>query len=246
MSQWHILVVDDDPEIGSLLRSFLEAHDLVVTVAPDTRAMAVALANDPIDLVVLDIMLPGEDGVSACRRLRGAGATPIILLSARGDDVDRIIGMEAGADDYIAKPFHPRELLARIHAVLRRATDRPAGELVGQEEILRFAGWTLNLTCRTLTDPEGREVDLSGREYELLRVLAEHPNEVMSRDRLMTVTRGRPLDAFERTVDIHLSRVRHKLGDKLPRPTLIKTVRNGGYVLSSPVERCLVSSGAPA
>ena len=246
MSGWHVLVVDDDREIGALLQSFLQANALAVSVVPDGAAMIRALEAQPVDLIVLDIMLPGEDGVSLCRQLRQTGSMPIILLSARGDDVDRIIGMEAGADDYMAKPFHPRELLARIHAVLRRAGVRPAAELVGKEEILRFAGWSLNLTARTLIDPDGRAVELSGREFELLRALVEHPNQIMSRDRLMAATRGRRLEAFERTIDIHLSRVRRKLGDTPPRPSLIKTVRNGGYVLSTSVERCLVPSDAQA
>jgi len=242
MKRWHILIVDDDPEIGDLLGRFLQSHNLDVSVFRDARALSGSAVLERFDLIVLDIMMPGEDGITVCRRLRQSTDCPVILLSARGDEVDRIIGMEAGADDYVAKPFHPRELLARINAVLRRSKARPAAELLGQQEILRFAGWTMNLTRRTVVDAEGQEIDLSGSEYELLKTMAENPHEILTRDQLMSEIRGRQLEVFERTIDIHLSRVRRKLGDKPPRPTLIKTVRNIGYVFSSPVERCLVTS----
>lgn len=244
-SQAHILVVDDDREIRDLLARFLAKHGLRVTTAKDGTEMERALADWSIDLVVLDLMMPGEDGLSLTRRLRGQGmAVPIVMLTAMGEDTDRIVGLEMGADDYVAKPFNPRELLARIKAVLRRAqpampgaapSPAPAAEGGGQR--FRFHDWILDVATRDLLSPDGVVTTLSAGEFDLLLAFAEHPRRVLSRDQLLDFARGRQAIPFDRSIDIQVSRLRRKLGDDAKDPQLIKTVRGGGYLFTPEVTR---------
>ena len=232
----HILVVDDDREIRDLLARFLERQNFRVTAVRDARE---ARRNWPLghyQLVVLDLMLPGEGGLDFARWLRGQSSVPIVMLTAMGEETDRIIGLELGADDYLAKPFNPRELLARIRAVLRRAGDAQSrAEAVPRALI--FGGWRLEPPRRRLLNPEGVEVPLTGGEYDLLYALAERPNRVLTRDMLLDLLRGRQAGPFDRAIDVAISRLRRKLEDDGHRAQLIKTVRGGGYVLAAPVTR---------
>jgi two-component system OmpR family response regulator len=230
-----ILLVDDDAEIRSLVADYLGQHGYDVVVARDGGEMAAALEARRPDLIVLDVMLPGEDGLALCRRLRADSDVPVIMLTARGDDIDRIIGIEMGADDYLAKPFNPRELLARIRSVLRRAQASPVA--AGRVRQLRFAGWTLDCIARHLVDPEGVVVPLSGAQFRLLGAFVERPQRVLDRDQLLDVTRGISAEPFDRSVDVQVSRLRQILRDDGRKPRIIKTVRNGGYVLAATVER---------
>ncbi|MBL8660234.1 MAG: response regulator [Rhodospirillales bacterium] len=237
----HILIVDDDREIRDLLSRFFAKHGYRVSVAGDGRGMRKVLADAAVDLVILDVMLPGEDGLSLCRGLRASSAVPIVMLTAVGEDVDRIVGLELGADDYVAKPFNPRELLARIRAVLRRA-GAPPGGLAGARRAdaasasLRFAGWRLDLDRRDLTAADGTLVPLSGGEFGLLAALALHPQRVLSRDQLLDLARGRGAVAFDRSIDVQISRLRRKIERDPHDPALIKTVRGGGYLFAPEVE----------
>jgi two-component system OmpR family response regulator len=190
-----------------------------------------------VDLIILDIMLPGEDGLSLCRRLRAESRVPILMLTARGDEIDRIVGLEMGADDYLSKPFNPRELLARVRSVLRRAHSLPDNLAAEDVHGYRFAGWRLDTRLRQLLSPAGVLVDLSGAEYKILRVLVEHPNRVLTRDQLLEFTQGREAGAYDRAIDVQIGRLRRKLDDDPREPRLIKTVRNEGYVLAAVVER---------
>jgi two-component system OmpR family response regulator len=228
----HILVVDDDPEIRELLAHFLSQHGYSTATAADGAAMDAALSQQRPDLVVLDLMLPGEDGLSLCRRLRADSSLPIIMLTAVSDDADRIVGLEMGADDYLVKPFNPRELLARIKAVLRRSGGESAGS---SGTVLAFEGWQLDLGRRELKREDGTLVPLSTGEFELLAVLAEHPQQVMSRDELMDRTRGRENGPFDRSIDVQLSRLRRKIEQDPKSPQVIKTIRSEGYMFSLPV-----------
>jgi len=233
----HILVVDDDREIRSLVAQLLRKHGFRVTDAADGREMTQAMEAGRYDLVVLDLMLPGEDGLSLCRRVRATSSMPIIMLTAMGEDTDRIVGLEMGADDYLAKPFNPRELLARIRAVLRRSGGE-APEALGEEGGLRaFEGWTLDLSKRELRSPDATLVPLTAGEYELLVAIVERPGRVLSRDQLLDLTRGRDAGPFDRSIDVQISRLRRKLEIDPKEPQLIKTVRGGGYVLSCEVAR---------
>ncbi|MDP2430882.1 MAG: response regulator [Pseudomonadota bacterium] len=237
MKQEHLLLVDDVPELRELLRDYLGQAGFRITSVADGREMRRAMDAARFDLVILDIMLPGEDGLSLCRRLRAQSRIPILMLTARGDEIDRIVGLEMGADDYLAKPFNPRELLARIKSILRRAESLPenlAGEDVRR---FRFAEWSLDTQTRQLLSPEGVVVDLSGVEYKILRVFVEHPNRVLSRDQLLELTQGREANAFDRAIDVQIGRLRRKLDDDAREPRLIKTVRNEGYVLAVAVEK---------
>lgn len=238
----HILVVDDDREIRDLLARFLGKHGYRVTTAADGREMAKVLADWGIDLVVLDLMLPGDDGLTLCRNLRTKSDIPVIMLTAMGEETDRIVGLEMGADDYLAKPFNPRELLARIKAVLRRA-DTGAGPRAPRERteaegetVLTFVGWRFNLDSRELTSPGGERVDLSGGEYQLLAVLATRPQRVLSRDQLLDLARGRDAQPFDRAIDVQVSRLRRKIEEDPANPVLIKTVRGGGYMFTPSVD----------
>jgi len=238
----HILVVDDDREIRDLLGRFLGKHGYRVTVAADGREMARVLADWAIDLIVLDLMLPGEDGLTLCRDLRSSSAIPVIMLTAMGEETDRIIGLEMGADDYLPKPFNPRELLARIKAVLRRADLQPGrraarGLADGEgETAVAFAGWRFNLDSRELTAPDGVRVELSGGEYELLAAFVSRPQRVLSRDQLLDLARGRDSQPFDRAIDVQVSRLRRKIEADPANPQIIKTVRGGGYVFTPAVE----------
>lgn len=236
----HILVVDDDREIRDLLSRFLARHGYRVTTASDGRAMQKVLADASIDLVILDVMLPGEDGLSLCRGLRAFSSVPIVMLTAVGEDVDRIVGLEMGADDYVPKPFNPRELLARIRAVLRRAGGAGgglSGSRRAEAAVLTFRSWRLDLDRRELTAPDGTLVPLSGGEFGLLAALALHPQRVLSRDQLLDLARGRGANAFDRSIDVQISRLRRKIEEDPRAPALIKTVRGGGYMFAAEVER---------
>ncbi|MBB5693352.1 response regulator [Muricoccus pecuniae] len=232
----HILVVDDDREIRELLARFLEKQGFRVTTAREAREARKVWPLGRYHIVVLDLMMPGESGLDFARWLRGQSDVPIVMLTAMGEETDRIVGLELGADDYVAKPFNPRELLARIRAVMRRAH----GEGTRRDPLpsaIHFGGWTLEPQRRRLLNPDGAEVSLTGGEYELLTVLVERPNRVLTRDMLMDLLRGRQAGPFDRAIDVAVSRLRRKLEDDGRNPSLIKTVRGGGYVLAADVER---------
>jgi two-component system OmpR family response regulator len=231
----HVLVVDDDPEIRGLLGDYLERNGFRVSRATDGREMRRLLDASRPDLVVLDVMLPGEDGLALCRDLRARSRLPVIMLTARGEELDRIIGLEMGADDYLGKPFNPRELLARINSVLRRTRALPSAQ--GPAHRVRFAAWTLDLAARQLLAPDGVVVPLSGAEFRLLAVFVEHPNRVLDRNQLMDLTSGLESTPFDRSIDVQVSRLRARLRDEGREPRIIKTVRNEGYVLAATVER---------
>ena len=236
--QDHILIVDDDRDIRLLLADYLEKQGLRCTPVADGREMKTSLEQHRIDLVVLDLMLPGEDGLSLCRNLRASpqhANIPILMLTARGEDIDRILGLEMGADDYVPKPFVPRELYARIRAILRRTRSLPPSleaDLPSQNREVSFAHWTLDTVSRHLISNEGVIVPLSGAEYRLLSVFLAHPQRILSRDQLMEFTQGREADVFDRSIDLLVSRLRQRLGDNARDPAIIKTVRNGGYILT--------------
>ncbi len=231
----HILIVDDDAEIRSLLSDYLRREGYTTSTAAEGRAMREVLNRERIDLVILDLMLPGDDGLVLCRNLRAESQLPVIMLTARGEQTDRIVGLEMGADDYLAKPFNPRELLARIKAVMRRSRSLPDQVDHATAEQLHFAGWILDLTQRTLTGPDGVVVPLSGGEFRMLKIFLDHPNRVLSRDQLLDLTRGREAVPFDRSVDVQVGRLRKRLNDDGQAPELIKTVRGEGYVLAAQV-----------
>jgi two-component system OmpR family response regulator len=231
----HILVVDDDPEIRHLLRTYLEKNGYSVTTVGDGAGMSLALGQKRIDLVVLDIMLPGSDGLELCRDLRSRSRIPVIMLTARGDAMDRVLGLEMGADDYLAKPFSARELMARIKVVLRRVQDLPVDPLEDGWERLEFAGWTLDSRSQNLTSAEGVVVALSHAELRLLRALLTHPNRALTRDQLLDLTQGREAGPFDRSIDVLIGRLRKRLGDDAKNPEFIKTVCGHGYLLSAKV-----------
>lgn len=235
--QPHILVVDDHAEIRELIERFLSDHGYRVTTAADGVIMKRVLADAAIDLIVLDLMMPGEDGLSLCRNLRAESDIPVIMLTAMGEETDRIVGLEMGADDYLPKPFNPRELLARIKAILRRTAG--AHERVNQEapERLEFQGWTLLPKARELIDPAQTLVPVSTAEFALLMAFVTRPGRVLSRDQLLDLARGRDSRAFDRSIDTLVSRLRRKLGDPPRNPQIIKTVRGGGYVFVPKVKR---------
>ena len=250
----HIAVVDDEEDITRLLATYLGSHGLRVSALGNGAALDALMARDRPDLVLLDLGLPGEDGLSIARRLRnGTPGVPIglIIVTGRGDAVDKVVGLEIGADDYVTKPFDLRELLARVKAVLRRVAPEPAGAgttasmpLVAAGpppaaggERLRFAGWVLDRGARSLHDPDGAEVSLTSGEFDLLVVLATHAGRVLSRDALLEQTRGRSAGPFERTIDVQIGRIRRKIESDPQAPQLLKSVRGAGYVLVAPVNR---------
>lgn len=235
----HILIVDDDAEICSLLSAYLQKNGFKTSIANDGRRMLQILETTRIDLVVLDLMLPGEDGLTLCRNLRVQSTIPVIMLTARGDETDRIVGLEMGADDYMAKPFSARELLARIKGVLRRtAMPAPTYQAHDMEHAtFSFDSWTLDTVQRTLISPQGVITPLSSSEYRLLLVFVTHPNRVLNRDQLLDLTQGKEGTVFDRSMDVQVSRLRARLGDDPRDPRLIKTIRNEGYVWSVAVEK---------
>ena len=236
-----ILVVDDDNEIRDLLGQYLRKSDFQVHLAANGSQMMEVLYASHVDLIILDVMLPGDDGVTLCRRLRNRddklGNLSVLMLTARKDPIDRITGLEIGADDYLSKPFVPRELLARIRAVLRRARGQPQGQLADNAPAFRFGHWQLDCAQRELYDARGRQVTLTGGEYRLLRVFVGHPKRVLSRDRLLELTQGRDAEPFDRSIDVLVSRLRQRLRDDGRNLQLIKTVRGEGYVFASDVDQ---------
>jgi len=232
----HLLVVDDDVDIRELLTRYLQENGYRVTAVADGRGMRAAIAAGDPDLIVLDVMLPGEDGVSLCRAVRARSQVPIIMLTARGEETDRIVGLEVGADDYVPKPFSPRELLARVKSVLRRSKSFPPNLRREEARWFRFAGWRLDAVTRNLTAPDGVVVPLSATEFKLLRTLLDHPGRVLTRDQLIELMLSRDAGPFDRALDVQISRLRQRLRDDARDPTIIKTVRGQGYVLAAVVE----------
>ncbi|MGZ3238538.1 MAG: response regulator [Burkholderiaceae bacterium] len=235
----HILIVDDDLDIRELLAEYLQKNGFKVSTAANGKQMRAALDESSVDLIVLDLMLPGEDGLALCRDLRAgqAKAIPILMLTARSEETDRIVGLEMGADDYLTKPFASRELQARIRAVLRRTRMLPPNLNVSEAaHMLAFGDWLLDTTARHLLDASGTMVSLSGAEYRLLRVFLDHPQRVLNRDQLLNLTQGREAELFDRSIDLLVSRLRQRLLDDAREPRYIKTVRNEGYVFASTVE----------
>ncbi len=234
----HILVVDDEPEIAEVLRRYLTGQGYTVSTAESGAAMRQIMAEAAVDLVLLDLGLPGEDGLELMRSLRRTSSVAVIVVTGRGEQVDRIVGLEVGADDYVTKPFDVRELGARVRSVLRRTLDKAAAaDSNAPLEIARFAGWTLHLAGRRLDSPQGKAVDLTTGEFELLAALVKSPGRVFSRDELLEATRNREAGPFDRTIDVQVGRLRRKIEADPQRPELIKSVRGAGYVLTSKVER---------
>jgi two-component system OmpR family response regulator len=234
----HILVVDDQKEICEVVQEYLSGEGYQVSAASDGTAMRRVMAQSPIDLVIVDLMLPGEDGLTLARILRQESNVGIIILTGRGETVDRIIGLEMGADDYLPKPFHLRELLARVKSVLRRVSARikePAPATGGRSRA-RFSGWNLDLSTRELVSPAGSEVRLTTGEFDLLAAFVNNANQVLSRDRLLDLARNREAGPFDRTIDVQVGRLRRKLEDDPQKPTMIKTVRGTGYIFTPTVE----------
>lgn len=231
----HILIVDDDRDIRDLLSEYLQKQGYRASVAADGRAMRAVLSRTEPALIVLDLMLPGEDGLALCREVRAQSDVPIIMLTARGEEVDRIVGLEMGADDYLSKPFSPRELVARIKSILRRTRALPSNLKPDQAKMLHFAGWTLDVTTRNLVSPAGVTIALSGTDYKLLRIFLDHPNRVLTRDQLIDMTQSRDAGPFDRSIDLQVSRLRRRLNDNPKEPSIIKTARGEGYVLAAEV-----------
>ncbi|OQY49648.1 MAG: DNA-binding response regulator [Candidatus Parabeggiatoa sp. nov. 2] len=235
----HILIVDDDAEICHLLQDYLEKNGFRATAVSNGKALWQTFDEKQIDLVILDLMLPGEDGLELCRNLRARFNIPILIISALGDDTDRIIGLEMGADDYLPKPFNPRELLVRVKVILRRTRALPGHDEIEAETGSRwlFADWTLDLVSRHLVSPAKVVVPLSAGEFRLLRVLLEHPNRVLTRDQLLELSQGREASAFDRSIDVLVGRLRRHLGENAKKPNIIKTARGAGYVLAAEVQK---------
>lgn len=229
-----LLVVDDEPSISDPLAEYLEANGYTVATAANVDEARRVLASFEPDLVLLDVMMPGEDGLSLTRSIRAESTLPVILLTAKSEETDKIIGLEMGADDYVVKPFNPRELLARVKAVLRRAVTAPTEE---SGDVFEFSGFSLNISARTLSSPDGDDVTLTGGEFGLIHVLAERAGRVLSRDQLLDLTQGREAGVFDRSIDNQISRLRKKIEADPKAPTIIKTVRGGGYLLAGKVSR---------
>jgi len=229
-----ILVVDDDQDLAQLICELLTDQGYEAIAAANGRLMRVAMAARRVDLVILDVMMPGEDGLSICRELRAKSNLPILMLTARGDELDRVVGLEMGADDYLPKPFGSRELIARVRSILRRA--QADASLAAPARTLNFAGWSLDLNGRHLVSPDEVVVPLSSGEFRVLEALARHPNCVMSRDQLLDALAGREGSPYDRSIDVLISRIRARLGDDARGPRLIKTLRNEGYLLAAKVD----------
>ena len=249
----HIVVVDDDARLRKRLASYLEGEGYRVTAADGGEALRRVMEATPADLVLLDLVMPGEDGLSLTRFLRATSSVGIIILTGKGESIDRVVGLEVGADDYVAKPFELRELLARIRSVLRRLNAVPpapappaAGEVAPPAgEQVSFAGWRIDLSSRAVTSPGGEAVHLTAAEFKLLSVLVANPNRPIDRDRLLDAVGGRDWQPFDRSIDLHISHLRRKLEDDPRRPTLIKTVRGEGYMLAAAVARAARSDPGP-
>jgi len=236
MTRQMILIIEDDEDIRELLVYNLEKNGYEAeAVESGETGLASAIRRKP-DLILLDLMLPGDDGLALCRKLRADSDMPVIMLTARGEETDRIVGLEIGADDYLAKPFSPRELLARIKSVLRRHRSLPRDLRAEEARTMTFAGWRLDTVARHMISPDGVVMSLSGAEFRMLRIFLDHPNHVLSRDQLMMLTHGREAEPFDRSIDNQVSRLRHRLSDDPTDPKIIKTVRGEGYVLAVPVE----------
>jgi two-component system OmpR family response regulator len=231
----HVLFVEDDPEIRGLVADFLRQSGFRVTVAQDGGEMDRVMSTESVDLLILDIMLPREDGLSLCRRVRASGNLPVIMLTARGSEIDRVVGLEIGADDYLSKPFSTHELVARIRALLRRSQYVPPEAPHRRRSVLTFADWRLDLIARRLYARDGTRVPLTGGEFELLAAFCEHPNKVLTREQLLDFTRGRAPAAIDRSIDIQVSRLRRKIETDPRDPVLIQTVRSGGYLFTADV-----------
>ena len=231
----HVLFVEDDPEIRALVADFLRQSGFRVTVAQDGEEMDRVMRTDGVDLLVLDIMLPKEDGLSLCRRVRASGNLPMIMLTARGSEIDRVVGLEIGADDYLTKPFSSHELVARIRALLRRSQYAPLEPRSGRRSVLTFADWRLDLVARRLHSRDGTRVPLTSGEFELLVAFCEHANRVLTRDQLLDYTHGNTPAVVDRSIDIQVSRLRRKIEKDPKDPVLIQTVRSGGYVFAAEV-----------
>jgi two-component system, OmpR family, response regulator len=236
-SSAHILIVDDHRDIRDLLARYLTKNGYRVSTADGSAAARRLLDRGAVELVVLDVMMPGEDGLALCRHLRATSAVPVILLTAMAEDTDRVIGLEMGADDYVTKPFNPRELLARIRAVLRRTHSLPPAREGMDADQIRFDRWTLKVAQRELLGEDGVATPLSTAEFQLLAALLRHPKMVLSRDQLLDLTRGRAAAVFDRSIDNQISRLRRKIEADPKHPALIKTVWGGGYMLAADVER---------
>ena len=229
----HILVVDDHREIRDLVSRFLSEHGMRVSTAADGRQMHKFLSGHKIDLIVLDLMLPGEDGLTLCRNLRAESTVPVLMLTAMSEETDRIVGLEMGADDYLTKPFNPRELLARIKAILRRAQNQPANPGLAEATIVTFDRWTFDIARRQLTGQDQVVVPLSTGEFNLLLTFIHHSGQVLNRDQILDLTQGRDAGPFDRSIDTQVSRLRKKLESNPKNPELIKTVWGGGYVFTA-------------
>ena len=231
------LIVDDDREICALLCTYLADFGIEARGVHDGAAMRRAIAEQTPDVIILDLMLPGEDGLTLCRQLRTNGNIPVIMLTARGEPADRVVGLELGADDYVVKPFDPRELVARVHTVLRRARGDGGGGSAGESERVSFEGWTLDVGTRQLTTPRQMVVPLSNAEFRLLWTFIERPRRVLNRDQLMDAARGQSSTAYDRSIDLLVSRLRQKLDDDPRDPKLLKTVRGEGYLFDARISR---------
>jgi len=228
-----ILIVEDDPDIRHLVGDLMRKEGFGVEEAEDAAAMDAVLARMRPDLVILDLMLPGEDGLSVCRRIRAQDALPILMLTAKSDEIDRVVGLEMGADDYLVKPFGPRELLARVRAVLRRSSAQP---LSPPSRRFLFDRFVIDLDARQLSDNDGTGLTLTSAEFDLLACFVQRPRRVLTRDQILDLIRGRAADPFDRTVDMLVSRLRKKLDAASPGSNLISTVRNGGYLFTASVK----------
>jgi two-component system OmpR family response regulator len=236
-AQTLIAIVEDDAEIRGLMAGLLEREGFEVAACCGAEDLDRLLERRRVDLLLLDLMMPGEDGLSICRRLRPSTSIPIIVVTAKGEDVDRVIGLELGADDYLPKPFNSRELVARVRAILRRTRSSQSVTAAPPRVSYRFSSWQLDVASRELRNPAGEPVGLTTGEYDLLLTFLEHPQRVLNRDQLLDWTRGRGASPLDRTVDVQLSRLRRKLGDDPRAPTMIRTVRGGGYLFTPAVER---------
>jgi two-component system OmpR family response regulator len=230
-----IAVVEDDPEISRMMVSFMTDHGFDVSAARTGRDLDKVMSGGKIDCVILDVGLPGEDGLSICKRLRGTSSVPIIMVTARGTETDRIVGLELGADDYLPKPFSPRELVARVKAVIRRAGAQEQAATPPAPQTLMFEGWRLDMARRQLFDPTGAPRSLTSGEFNVLALFCTHPRKVLSRDDLLELLHGRAAAVFDRSIDVQISRLRRKIETNLKDPSFIKTIRYGGYFFTPEV-----------